>query len=268
MMLYDPNLGNLSIDAINLEWLRGFESSLVPLCPTANARAIHMRNIRAVFNYAIDMEKTTAYPFRKFKIKTEKTRKRALTAEQMHTLVTYPCTPAQEKYRDIFVLSFMLCGINIVDLVNLKEIVNGRIEYKRHKTGRLYSIKVHSEAMKIIEKYRGEAWLLDILDRNKNYKNYAKRLNEALRHIGPWERTSRGGKIIYTPLYPQITSYWARHTWASIASRLEIPKETIAHALGHGEDTVTDIYIDFDQRKVDEANQRVIDYVIRGGGET
>ena len=53
----------------------------------------------------------------------------------------------------------------------------------------------------------------------------------------------------------------ARHTWATIAASLDIPKETIAAALGHGGNTVTDIYINFDQKKVDDANRKVIDYV-------
>lgn len=51
------------------------------------------------------------------------------------------------------------------------------------------------------------------------------------------------------------------HTWATLAAYLEIPKETIAAALGHGKKDVTDIYISFDQNKIDEANRRVIDYL-------
>ena len=54
----------------------------------------------------------------------------------------------------------------------------------------------------------------------------------------------------------------ARHTWATIASELDIPKDTISAALGHGGNSVTDIYINFDQRKVDEANRKVLDYVL------
>lgn len=58
-----------------------------------------------------------------------------------------------------------------------------------------------------------------------------------------------------------VSPYWARHTWATIAAELEIPKETIAAALGHGGNSVTDIYINFNQKKIDDANRRVIDYV-------
>ncbi len=67
--------------------------------------------------------------------------------------------------------------------------------------------------------------------------------------------------LTWTPIFPKISTYWARHTWATIASELDIPKETIAAALGHGGNTVTDIYIDFDQKKVDEANRKIIAYL-------
>lgn len=63
---------------------------------------------------------------------------------------------------------------------------------------------------------------------------------------------------------PGVTTYTARYSWATIAASLDIPKETIARALGHGGHSVTDIYIDFDQRKVDDANRRVIDWVLYG----
>ena len=56
--------------------------------------------------------------------------------------------------------------------------------------------------------------------------------------------------------------YWARHSWATIAAELDIPKETIAAALGHSSSTVTDIYINFDRTKIDRANRQVLDYVL------
>ena len=85
----------------------------------------------------------------------------------------------------------------------------------------------------------------------------------ALKVIGEVRRVGRGGKKERTPLFPDISSYWTRHTWATIAAELDIPKEVIAHALGHSwaEGTTTDIYIRFDEKKVDDANRRIIDYV-------
>ena len=63
-------------------------------------------------------------------------------------------------------------------------------------------------------------------------------------------------------MFPGLSSYWARHTWATIAASLDIPKETISAALGHEIGSpITSIYIRLDQKKVDEANRMVIDYV-------
>jgi hypothetical protein len=154
-----------------------------------------------------------------------------------------------------------LIGINIIDLCHLKNINGGRVEYQRSKTHRLYSVKVEPETLEIIERNKGKDWLINPLDAYDNYKDYAYRLNNALQAIGEVEIGKQGRKTI-KPLHPQLTTYWARHTWATIAASLDIPKETIAAALGHGGNTITDIYIDFDQRKVDDANRKVIDWVL------
>lgn len=222
-----------------------------------------MRNIRAVFNDAIDDEITQHYPFRKYKIKRAATPKRSLSVKELREFFAYPVEDHQRKYLDIFMLTFMLIGINICDLCHLKRIKDGRVEYQRAKTHRLYSVKVEQEAMEIIKRNKGKNWLINPLDGNANYKNYARRLNDALQSIGEVEIGKQGRKII-KPLHPELTTYWARHTWATIAASLDIPKETIAAALGHGGNTVTDIYIDFDQRKVDDANRRVLDWVLYG----
>lgn len=257
-------LEQLAFEDITKEWLTAFDTYLIAQSPSKNARNIHLRNIRAVFNEAIDDEVTLFYPFRRFKIRNVATAKRNLKVEELRMLFNFPCEKHAQNYLDMFMLMFMLLGINAIDLCNLKEIVNGRIEFYRAKTNRLYSIKVEPEALAIIEKHRGEKWLLDILDRYNDYKDYTKRMNRALKLIGPVKRSGLGGKKEYSPLFPQISTYWARHSWATIAASLDIPKDTIAHALGHGNNTVTDIYIDFDQSKVDEANRRVLDWVLYG----
>lgn len=263
MSRYTPLLDKLRFEDITKEWLIGFDTFLAETAPSQNARNIHLRNIRAVFNEAIDDEITTFYPFRRFKIRNTETVKRSLSLEQLRTLFSYPVEPHCEKYLDFFKLSFFLCGINIIDLLQLKDINGGRIEYHRSKTNKLYSIKVEPEAQAIIDKYRGKDWLLDPLDRYNNYKDFAHRLNDNLQTIGKVKRIGRGGKKIYEPLFPKLTTYWARHTWATIAAELDIPKETISAGLGHEIGSkITSIYINFDQRKVDAANRRIIDYVL------
>ena len=249
---------------IDRAWLTKFERWMIDSGMKTNACAVHMRNIRAVFNYCIDEEYTTLYPFRKFKIKKEETRKRSLTVEQLRTLRDYPCEEYQIRYRDIFMLMFYMIGINAIDLFHAKEsdVVDGRLEYKRSKTGKLYSVLIQPEAQAIIDKYRGKNYLLNVLDDYKNYKDFLHRMGDALKDIGPMERKGLGGKKIRQPLFPDISSYWARHTWATIAASLDISKEVISAGLGHEiGSSITSIYIDFNMKKVDDANRAVIDYV-------
>lgn len=265
MKAYAEDFEQLTFEDITREWLISFESYLAKTAPSKNARNIHLRNIRAVFNDAIDDEITTAYPFRRFKIRPVPTAKRSLTVEQLRTLFNYPAVEDYaQKHLDMFKLMFFFIGINTIDFFNLKEITNeGRIEYRRSKTGRLYSIKVEPEAMEIINRYRGNEFLLNIHDTYSKHQDYSKHINKALQRIGETTVGKRGAKT-FKPLFPNLTTYWARHTWATLAAELEIPKETIAAALGHGGNTVTDIYIDFDRKKVDIANRKVLDWVLYG----
>lgn len=253
-----------TFESMDKSWLENFEAWMAKTMKV-NAYAIHLRNIRSVFNYAIDEEYTTLYPFRRFSIKKEETRKRSLTAEQLRLLRDYPCEEYQIRYRDMFMLMFYLIGVNAADLFNAKHsaLVNGRFEYKRAKTGKLYSIKVEPEAQAIIEKYKGKDYLLNIMDEYVNYKDFLHRMGIGLKQIGETERKELGGKKSRNPLFPDLSSYWARHTWATVAAELDVPKEVIAHALGHSwaNSTTTDIYIRFDMKKVDEANRKVIDFV-------
>lgn len=265
MTAFDPDIELRTFEDIDHRWLRDFESFMERTSRSANGRGMYFRCIRAVFNDAIDDGITSAYPFRKFKIRKEPTRKRSLTVDQLRVLMSYPVEEHQRQYRDMFILMFYLIGINAVDLFNARPdaLCNGRLEYIRAKTHKAYSVKVEPEAMAIIDRYRGKDWLLNIMDSHSNYKDYLHRMGDELKRIGPFVRSGRGGKKIYSPLFPDISQYWCRHTWATIAAELDIPKETIAAGLGHdmGNPT-TAIYIDFDRRKVDEANRRIIDYVL------
>ncbi len=260
------HLEELRFEDLTGEWLTRFDSFMAQTAPSKNARNIHLRNIRTVFNEAIDDEVTTFYPFRRFKIRAVPTKKRSLKLKELRTLFNFPAEKFMQYYIDLFKLDFMLIGINMVDLCRLKKIESdGRIYFNRAKTSRAYSIKVEPEALEIIERYHGQDWLINILDHYKNHNDFTRKINKNLQKVGPLKRVGRGGKKIYTPLFPQLTTYWARHTWATIAANeLDIPKDVISHALGHGNNTVTDIYIDFDERKVDEANRRVLDYVLYG----
>ena len=257
----------LAFEDVDISWLREFDAHMAQRSPAANARSIHLRNIRAVFNYAIDEEATDLYPFRKFKIHSQPTMKRSLTADDIHTIATMPLLPWQEEYRDLFMLTFYLIGINIVDLFKLthENVHNGRIVYTRSKTKKLYSIKIEPEAQEILERHKGKEHLLDTADRYKTHTDFTSRFNKALKTFGTWEiDTTHKQKVSYKPHWDFLSSYWARHSWATIAyNDCDIPVDIISQALGHSiGNKVTMVYINTDSKKVDEANRRVIDCVL------
>ena len=240
----------LYIDDIDRVWLHGFANSS---SGKVNSRAIHLRNLRAICNFALDEELTDKYPFRKYRIRTEETRKKALTLEQV---CAYMALPDPNEYRDVFLLMLYLRGINVSDLAALTEedVVDGRIEYRRNKTGQLYSIKVEPEAREILDRWKGEAHLLRCFDRYQDPHDYNRRMREALKKM-----KGADGVLIE----PDCSSNWARHTWATMCAELDVPDPTISLGMGHriaGHRT-TAIYIKRDQRKVDEANRKVIDYI-------
>lgn len=240
---------DLTFDDITVSWLRAFEADMAGTLKI-NSRSIHFRNLRAIFNAAIDDELISCYPFRRFHIKSQETAKLALTLYQLRKLHGLDVDPFMRKYIDIYFLGFFLIGINMVDMSRLAPPVAGRITYERAKTHKLYSIKVEPEAQEIIDRYPGKNGLLSFFDNVKSYRSISFREGMNLHKIG---------EMIGIP---GLTYYSCRHTWATLAADIDIPDDVIALALGHSRRTVTDVYIRRNLAKVDDANRRVIDYFL------
>ena len=272
------SLESLTFEEVNVGWLKDFEAWMGETCGV-NARGIHLRNIRSLFNAAIDEEiiKADLYPFRRFKIKKQETMKRSLTVQDLRRLRDYPCEEWQRKYVDMFMLSFYLCGINMVDLVALPKIERGNmIEFRRSKTGVPCRIKVPDVAWEIIDRYKGQKKLVcfgeDCCSVNA-WHDRLHRMNLALQKVGPSsyvyvKAKGRGKKLkkkkVYEALFPELTSYWARHTWATLAAEVDVPDAVIDAALGHRSPyPMADIYIRRNFKKVDEAVDKVIEYLNR-----
>ena len=223
--------------------------------------------LKFVFNRAIEDELTDKFPFRGVSVRKEQTKKRCLSLEQLRAIRDFKLSGKKAMYRDCFMLSFYLIGINISDLLFLPKtaLKNGRIIYKRNKTGKLYDIKVEPEAMEIIvrHKSRKKDRLLSFLEEGDTTitNTFANNLTRHLRTIGEKERHSY--YVTVHPIEEGITSYWSRHTWATMASELDIPMEVIGRSLGHSlwDNAVTSTYIKYDTKKIDEANRKVIDYL-------
>lgn len=278
MKTYDPLISMRTFEDIDEAYLRKMDEAWAKDGLTTNSRAVYMRNIRAVFNDAIDDELTTNYPFRKFSIKKAPTKKRNLSVQELRMLRDYPIVNEfQEKYRDMFMLCFYLRGINMVDLLGLtkKNIRAGRINYVRAKTGKFYSVKIEPEAMALINRYKGVDYLIDVCDGAKDekefeakYKGFLQRMDRGLKKIGSYTRKGLGGKKHISPILPDVSQYWCRHTTATLMAELGYSNEIIACSLGHefGIKT-TNIYIEYKESEVDKANRALIDYTFKKDDE-
>ena len=239
-----------------------------------NGRGIYLRSLRAVCNYAVHTGVIEKSPFAHFSIRTEPTKHRVIELSQLCNLLAHQVTPKQERYRDYFFLMFYLIGINATDLLNAKPdaIVNGRLEYVRAKTHKKYSIKIEPEAQVLLDKYRGKEHLVEALDHCKIVKSFLHMMNDSLRTIGDEVEVSAPATSLFdepkmmkqfAPVIPDITTYYARHTWATIAHSLGVSIDVISQALGHSfGNRVTMIYVKPDQQKVDSANRLVIDTLL------
>ncbi len=246
------NASRLDLSQIDFKFLTDFERYLRLQGLKTNSISVYFRTIRAIYNRAIDYGYIglDSYPFRRFKIKSENTEKRNLSIDQLRRLFFEPIPTEWTYYRDVFKLSFLLIGINIKDLYFLQEYKNGRIFYRRSKTKKLITIKVEPEAKELIQAYKGQKYLLRFADDYVNYRNFNKSVNKFLHRIAK-----------YLEIDENLTTYYARHTWATIAANLGISKDIIGLALGHSTQVVTDIYIEYDHRLIDKANRKVINFV-------
>lgn len=250
IMRFSSRACSITFSEINRKWLDDFFVFLGKTSPSVNARGIHLRNIRAVFNDAIDNDLISSYPFRRYKIRQVETPKRNVGEEILRKVFFANVDVKDQRYVDAFYLSFLLIGINVVDLCYLEktDMRGGRIFYNRKKTQKLYSIKIEPEAKSIIDKYKGDSLLLSFAEGFKSYRTFAMKMNKFLQTI-----------------HPRLTTYVARHSWATIASKLDIPDDTISFALGHSSrNSTTSIYIERDTKKIDVANRKVIDHVVYG----
>ena len=265
---------NLKMEDINLKWIHQFERFLAQT-QGVNGRAIYLRSLRAVCNYAVHTNAIQQYPFQNFSIKQEPTRKRSVSVDLFRKFLDYPTSAANKRYRDYFLLMFYLIGINSKDLLLARRdwLVDGRLEYVRSKTHKKYSIKIEPEAEELLKRYAGRDYLLEAMDHCVHYKSFAHEMNDALKTIGE-VRTEMvpdpedlfappHQERVLCPIIPEISTYYARHCWATFAYEAGVSLDVISQALGHSSgNRTTLIYVKFDQEKMDSANRKVIDFLL------
>lgn len=229
---------------------------------TPNGISFYLRTLRAIINKAIKagLIEKSAYPFNDISIKSEKTRKRAVNKDIIKMVEQLDTSNENnlQLYKDIFLFSFYNRGMNFVDIafLRVKNIEGGRIIYKRQKTGQQFSIKVTDKSKAIIAMYNDlsspESFIFPIITREDkkylDYRNAMRLMNKKLKRISELLK-----------LDAPLTTYVARHSWATIAKRSGISTSVISEGLGHSTEETTQVYLDsFENDTLDEANEKII----------
>lgn len=149
---------DIPLTHVTYKWLEKYELWFRSNGNSLNGLSVNLRTLRALLNRAIKREilSSESYPFKNYSIKNEVTQKRAVKLDRLEAIKEYqPATPNQQKAKDYFLISYYLMGISFVDLafLQVKDIVDGRIKYKRKKGGRQYSIKITTPLQKLLDKY-------------------------------------------------------------------------------------------------------------------
>ena len=243
------------------DWLAGQQSS-------PNTISTYMRTLQVVYNRWMSpgIEGYNPVLFKDVYTKVESRTKRALTAEQMEQLRNTDfsvLTLRQQQVLTYFLLMFMLRGMPFIDLAHLRksDLRNRRITYRRHKTGKLMVVDVPPDAMRLLQKYRDKTdseYLFPLLHGGLFMEEHHHRYQETLRHF------NRELARLMKQLLPgvSVSSYTARHTWATLAYHSGVPVGLISQSLGHSSIRVTMTYLKpFDAEVIDRINRQVISLV-------
>jgi len=266
---------NILFVDIDYNTLQNFCAYLYGKECTANTVRAYLAQVRALFNEAIkakDLSKDL-YPFDGFKMpKIPKTKKRALRIEDINKIRELELEPESYlwKARNYFLFMFNNMGINFIDLVQIKKsqfsqvqydeqgnMIAGRISYARNKTGGEFSIKLTQESLEILNHFdvknkKLNEYIFPFNYENsekgrKRYEQHRKTVNDHIKKIAKLANIDE-----------KVTTYYARHSWATIGKRNNLPITLISEALGHADTKTTEIYLaSFDDETLDAANEMI-----------
>lgn len=258
------NNEDLMLDSLNSDIMEDYMNWNQQRGVTLNTISFYTRILRAVYNRAIEEDMiVNRYPFRHVYTGIEKTRKRALSLTNLKKLRLLDLTenPKYDYARDMFLLSFMLRGMSLIDMAYLRksDLTYGYISYRRRKTGQQIIIKWTYDMEEILKKYpeNPTGYLLPIIRKScpndrALYLRAGYHINKSLKGIA---------KLI--GLSSPLTLYVARHSWASVARAQGIPIGVISEGMGHHSEMTTQIYLTgLDTNVVDSANALILKSIL------
>jgi len=261
---------NFTFNAVDVAFCNKFEAWMRKNKFKDTTMHYYFRTLRATYNKAIeakcaDRERS---PFIEYKLSrfSTKTKKRALSKESMKKILKMDCSDMSEKARlahDVFSFSYYCGGISLVDVANLtpENIIDGRLIYERQKTHGIINLVMLDDAKAIIDRYttyqKHAGYLFPILDNRK--------------HITPMQKFNRVRKLCTQlnkelhkiaanlKIKEDVTTYVARHSFATVLKKSGVNIGIISQALGHQDIKTTQVYLaQFDDEQVDVAMQNLL----------
>lgn len=256
---------NIYFSDIDTIWLKRYEIWLREQNFSENTIGRRFRTLRTVYNIAIEEKyvKAEHYPFKSYKVSKlhQTTAKRAINKADIMRIIEYHSTDFYTQFAvDLFTFSYFTGGINFVDIAYLKSdnIVDGRLIYTRRKTHKLIKLPLQSKAQEIIKRYQqnGTHFLFPILSEfHKSLQQQSNRVHKVISKVN--ERLKVVGKELGIPI--NLTTYVARHSFATVLKREGVSTSIICESLGHSSEKITQIYLDsFENSQIDEAMRNLL----------
>lgn len=254
---------NLTFNQLSPSMIEEYEAWLTNRNLKQNTIRFYLRTLNTLMHKAIDegLLNEDRKLFSRVHLSYVKTIKRAVSEADIRAIqqLALPQGSMLAFARDLFMFSFYTRGMAFVDIAFLKKsnLKNGMLCYCRKKTNQLLTIEWEREQQKIVERYasqtQGSPYMLPIIKKAdgteyRQYQRMQENVNRALKKIG-----DRIG------LKMPLTTYVARHSWASIARNLNIPITIISEGMGHQSYKTTQVYLDtIDTSRINEANRYII----------
>lgn len=258
---------DITLDALDSEDIVMYEAWLKSRGLKRNSSSCYLRTLRTLYRKAVEVGLTTDKDiFRHVFTGFAKTSKRAISLDSIRN-IRHLCLPGGSAVafaRDVFMLSIYLQGMSFIDMAYLKksDIRNGMLLYDRKKTRQTLAISWEPSMQDIVDEYAhltsGSPYLLPIITRHdgterEQYEKMEHNVNRNLKKIGEM-----------VGLHIPLTTYVARHTWASTMRDMGFDLSIVSRGLGHESLKTTQIYLStIDTASVMKANRKMIGRILK-----
>ncbi len=261
------------MESFDGELVSAYEKWLSAKGVSRNSISFYMRNLRSVYNKAVKQGLVIqSFPFNNVYTGVDRTRKRAVNEKVIMMLLRLDLrnSPPLALSRDIFIFSYCMRGMSFVDIAYLKktDISDGTVSYMRRKTGQQLTVHMEPCIEAIINRYSdataSSPYIFPIITSENPetaYDQYRMALNYHNRKLKRISALLGGGL--------PLSTYTARHTWATTAHRRNVPVSVISAGMGHTSEKTTRIYLaGLEDSVIDQANRMIVEELNRSVSRT